>query len=75
MPAGVIRSARQKLKQLEDSAVMRGGQADLFAGAIVPLTPEPAVHPVVEALENIDPDELTPKAALELLFAWRKLIE
>ena len=75
VPAGVIRSARQKLKQLEDSAVMRGGQADLFAGAIVPLTPEPAVHPVVEALENIDPDELTPKAALELLFAWRKLIE
>jgi DNA mismatch repair protein MutS len=75
VPAGVIRGARQKLKQLEDSAVMRGGQADLFAGASATPTPEPAVHPVVEALENVDPDELTPKAALELLFAWRKLIE
>ncbi len=74
VPAGVIRSARQKLKQLEDSAVMRGGQADFFAGAATPQPPEPVIHPVIEALENIDPDELSPKAALELLFAWRKLI-
>ncbi len=73
-PARVIRSERQKLKQLEDSAVTRGGQADLFAGPEIVMTPEPALHPVVEALENIDPDELTPKAALELLFAWRKLL-
>ena len=72
VPASVIRSARQKLKQLEDSAVTRGGQADLFAGPSVEMKTEPALHPVVEALENIDPNELTPKAALELLFAWRK---
>jgi DNA mismatch repair protein MutS len=75
VPASVIRNARQKLKQLEDSAVMRGGQADLFAGAAAEMAPEPTLHPVIEALENIDPEELTPKAALELLFAWRKLID
>jgi DNA mismatch repair protein MutS len=75
VPASVIRNARQKLKQLEDSAVTRGGQADLFAGPEIRMALEPALHPVVEALENIDPDELTPKAALELLFSWRKLIE
>ena len=71
----MIRSARQKLKQLEDSAVVRGGQADLFAGPAVEMKTELALHPVVEALENIDPNELTPKAALELLFVWRKLVE
>ena len=73
VPANVIRSARQKLKQLEDSAVMRGGQADLFA-ATESLAPEPVPHPVVDALENLDPNELTPKAALELIFAWRKQV-
>ena len=75
VPASVIRSARQKLKQLEDRAVIRGGQGDLFAGPAVVTVPEPTLHPVIEALENIDPEELTPKAALELLFAWRKLVE
>ena len=75
VPSGVIRSARQKLKQLEDSAVMRGGQADLFAGTATASPYEPLRHPVMEALEHLDPDELTPKAALELLFAWRKLVE
>ncbi len=75
VPASVIRSARQKLKQLEDSAVMRGGQADLFAGPAVEMKSEPRLHPVVEALENVDPNELTPKAALELVFSWRKLID
>ena len=75
VPGAVIRSARQKLKQLEDSAIMRGGQADLFAANAAPLLAEPISHPVIEALENIDPDDLTPKAALELLFAWRKLVK
>ncbi|MDQ3260466.1 MAG: DNA mismatch repair protein MutS [Pseudomonadota bacterium] len=75
VPASVLRSARQKLKQLEDSAVMRAGQGDLFAGVATALPLEPTLHPVIEALEQVNPEELTPKAALELLFAWRKLIK
>jgi DNA mismatch repair protein MutS len=72
VPTSVIRSARQKLKQLEDNTVTRGGQADLFASAAPALIEMPAQHPVLDALENLDPNDLTPKAALELLFAWQK---
>ncbi len=72
VPASVIRSARQKLRQLEENAVIRGGQADLFAGAALEPTAMPEQHPVIAALENLDPNDLTPKAALELIFAWQK---
>jgi DNA mismatch repair protein MutS len=38
-------------------------QLGLFAGAPAP----PAPHPVVEALQQVDPDHLTPMQALELV--------
>jgi len=32
-------------------------------------------NPVLERLREVNPDELSPKAALELLYVLRKLVE
>jgi DNA mismatch repair protein MutS len=34
----------------------------------------PAPHPAVSALEALDPDELTPRAALELLYRLKRML-
>jgi len=65
VPPRVIREARRYLVELENQAAST--QPDLFAS--VPETVcEPVTHPVVQRLTEIDPDELTPRAALALLF-------
>ncbi|MBI5752511.1 MAG: hypothetical protein HZA59_10275, partial [Hydrogenophilales bacterium] len=45
-------------------------QGDLFAQA-----PEPQEHPLLEKMREIKPDELTPKAALELLYELKKVLD
>ena len=73
VPNHVIKRAREKLISLEQRDVDNTAQAprtapqqnDLFAAA---------PHPVVEALENVDMDGLTPREALALLYQWRDLI-
>ncbi|WP_447042972.1 DNA mismatch repair protein MutS [Vreelandella sp. H-I2] len=73
VPGHVIKRAREKLMSLEHRDVDTTRQAprstpqqnDLFAAA---------PHPVVEALENVDMDGLTPREALSLLYQWRDLI-
>jgi DNA mismatch repair protein MutS len=73
VPGHVIKRAREKLMSLEQRDVDNTAQAprttpqqnDLFAAA---------PHPVVEALENVDMDDLTPREALALLYQWRDLI-
>jgi len=72
VPKAVVRQARRYLQLLEDAAVARGGQSDLFTEATEP-EPEPAVDPLREALDAISPDELTPREALELLYRLKKL--
>ena len=72
VPKPVIRQARKYLELLEDSAVMRGNQSDLFV-ATRPVEDEPASDPLREALASVTPDELTPREALELLYRLKKL--
>ena len=45
-------------------------QADLFAA---PEATEMPPHPVVEALDDLEPDEMTPKQALEALYRLKAL--
>lgn len=69
LPEPVLRRARQVLKLLEGGHLVEQGsgsrkqdageQLGLFGGA--------APHPVVERLKELDPDDLTPRQALELL--------
>jgi DNA mismatch repair protein MutS len=74
VPKAVIRQARKYLTMLEESSLSRGGQSDLFAG---PGRSEPAAEipgdALREALEKINPDELSPREALELLYRLKKL--
>jgi DNA mismatch repair protein MutS len=72
VPKDVIRRARKYLELLEESAVSRGGQDDLFAKTRA-AEPEPAVDPLREALGKVNPDELSPREALELLYRLKKL--
>ncbi|MBV9191966.1 MAG: DNA mismatch repair protein MutS [Betaproteobacteria bacterium] len=72
VPKDVIRRARKYLELLEESAVGRGGQDDLFAKTRE-AEPEPAVDPLRDELAKINPDELSPREALELLYRLKKL--
>ncbi|MBE9608707.1 DNA mismatch repair protein MutS [Chitinilyticum litopenaei] len=75
VPREVVRQARRKLVELEQSSVLRDGQSDLFAAAAIEdVLAEPESHPVVEQLQAINPDELTPKMALELIYALHRAL-
>ncbi|HSI38531.1 MAG TPA: DNA mismatch repair protein MutS [Methylotenera sp.] len=72
IPRPVITAAKKKLAQLEVHQVASNtAQPDMFATneAEVDLP----VHPVIAELEAIQPDDLTPKQALELLYKLKDL--
>ncbi len=73
VPKGVIRQAKKYLQLLEDASVSRGNQDDLFLDTKAEKSEEPAVDPVREALEKMNPDDLTPREALELLYRLKRL--
>ena len=70
IPRSVIAAAKRKLVQLEQQGLAHGPQADLFAS---PEASVPAPSPVVEALLDINPDELSPKQALETLYRLKSM--
>jgi DNA mismatch repair protein MutS len=72
VPRPVIRQAKKYLQLLEDASLARGNQEDLFSGK-VEAEPEPAVDPLREELQKVNPDELSPREALELLYRLKRL--
>ncbi|WP_435219778.1 DNA mismatch repair protein MutS [Luminiphilus sp. nBUS_07] len=69
VPDSVLALARDKLKQLETGkiqveTVIPPSQNDFFA--------TPNAHPVIEQLESLSLDEVSPRAALEILYELRK---
>ncbi|MBL8383492.1 MAG: DNA mismatch repair protein MutS [Burkholderiales bacterium] len=79
VPPAVIRAARRHLADLEDQAArMTRPQLDLFAGAPAPPAAPPAESARPEALALLDgirPDELTPRAALDLIYELKRLAD
>jgi DNA mismatch repair protein MutS len=78
IPGSVIRDAKRRLTQLENRQIGDGAQPDLFAAAPYAEPPEPAEappHPALEALREIDPDTLTPRAALDLLYELKRRLD
>ena len=80
VPEDVILRAREHLARLEAASFngevagapavsappkTRPLQADLFASA---------AHPLIEELERLQPDDITPRKALELIYEWKKRI-
>ncbi len=75
IPASVVRAARKQLREFEQRAAVDPLQPDLFAqGAAEPEPYEPEPHPVVDRLAAIDPDSLTPREALDALYALKGLL-
>jgi DNA mismatch repair protein MutS len=76
VPRPVIERARRKLAQLEQQQLRQGAQADLFLDSApareTETTPE---HPALARLEAVDTDQLTPKAALDLMYELKRLLE
>jgi DNA mismatch repair protein MutS len=71
IPKSVVAAARRKLVQLEQQSITAGPQADMFAS---PEAVEPTPPPVIEALMDLDPDDLSPKDALEALYRLKGLL-
>ncbi len=69
VPAEVIQKAKQRLLQLEQQAAA----ATATHTQQLPLFKYTVNHPVIEALADVNPDELSPKQALELLFHLKQL--
>ncbi|RKT49712.1 DNA mismatch repair protein MutS [Azonexus fungiphilus] len=78
IPAAVVRAARKQLREFEQRAAVDPLQPDLFAQdfpAELAEAAEPEAHPVVEHLAAIDPDSLTPREALDALYALKGLLK
>jgi DNA mismatch repair protein MutS len=72
VPKGVIRQAKKYLQLLEETSVSRSHQEDLFLQTKI-AEEEPEADLLREALQEANPDELTPREALELLYRLKKL--
>ncbi|MEO6354079.1 MAG: DNA mismatch repair protein MutS, partial [Burkholderiaceae bacterium] len=80
VPPTVIRAARRHLATLEAQSVQASPQFDLFAAASAAEPPEiepeaAESNPVTDALAEIEPDALTPREALDLLYRLKQLAE
>ncbi len=84
IPAPVVRAARRQLREFEERAAIHPMQPDLFASPAPnrvaadedydeAATAEP--HPALSELAALDPDALTPRQALDALFALKALLK
>ena len=80
LPEAVVERARAVLAALEDGERARGGRRaliddlPLFAAAAAPPAPAAADAPALERLAALDPDAMTPREALEALYALKALL-
>ncbi len=76
VPRGIIERARKRLTELEESAQRHSeqqlDQLPLFSAAAEDC-PEPQPSEAEVALKDLDPDELTPRQALEALYHLKSL--
>jgi DNA mismatch repair protein MutS len=72
VPNDVVKAAKKQLRALEQNSAAQNPQGDLFDK--IPEMPEPEEHPVLQSLRDLQPDELSPKEALERLYQLKKLV-
>jgi DNA mismatch repair protein MutS len=76
VPAAVIKAARKHLAHLEQQSIGQPSpQFDLFAPPVVELleASEPEPHPALDKLRSVDPNDLRPREALDLLYELHEL--
>lgn len=73
IPKSVVQLAKRKLTQLENNQIAQNvHQSDMFTAVEEPMPM--AMHPIVTEIETLQPDDLTPKQALELLYQLKQLL-
>jgi DNA mismatch repair protein MutS len=81
VPLAVIREARRFLEALESQRDTQRLGAEASAGAqtelplFAPAAPDARSARLLAALEGLEPDQLTPKAALDALYALKELLK
>jgi DNA mismatch repair protein MutS len=73
VPNDVIRTAKKQLRALEQNSAAQNPQGDLFDHRVI-VEEEAEEHPLLAALRDLEPDELSPKAALEKIYQLKKLV-
>ena len=73
IPKKVLRRARFQLSKLE-KADSDSPQMGLFSTYEEPEPELEPDNPALEKLEEIDPDDLTPRAALDLIYKLKSLL-
>ncbi len=73
VPNDVIRAAKKQLLKLEQNSTAQNPQGDLFDKKPV-VVEEPEEHPLLQTLRELQPDEMSPKEALERLYQLKKLV-
>ena len=85
IPTAVIRAARKHLQHLETQAIPQTAQFDLFAEPVMSVNTSSMFHhdeqhatesnsALQKALEDIDPDALSPREALDALYQLKKIM-
>ncbi len=75
VPAQVVNHARAALERLEASQQAAQAQVDLFATPPPDTTNSGASSAVESALSSINPDDLSPREALDALYQLKKLLQ
>jgi DNA mismatch repair protein MutS len=77
VPAEVIKRAQRRLVQLENQSAKSASTelAEQYSLFGTPIEEAREDHPALKALNEIDPDNLTPRDALDILYRLNKLIK
>jgi DNA mismatch repair protein MutS len=73
VPNDVIRAAKKQLLKLEQNSAAQNPQGDLFDKKPV-VVEEPEEHPLLQTLRDLQPDEMSPRDALEKIYQLKKLV-
>ena len=86
VPQPVIKAARKHLARLEAQALDATPQLDLFAAPVadanddiaeapqaIPAAENPAARELMDALQDLDPDAMTPREALDRLYQLKRM--
>jgi DNA mismatch repair protein MutS len=72
VPGNVLDLARSRLKELERTSLAANEAKD--SQPQIDLFSHNAIHPLTEAMEGINPDNLTPRQALDVLYKLKELM-
>ncbi|MCB1885208.1 MAG: DNA mismatch repair protein MutS [Geminicoccaceae bacterium] len=75
LPEPVLRRAEAVLRRLEGNTSRTGHLDDLPLFQAAPPPPPPVPSPIAAALAEVDPDTLSARAALDLVYALKRLAE